>query len=69
MSEVDAKVKANYESKLEATVIDLREQHSLELDQMRDDLENEYTSKVYRRLRMFLFFTHCAILGIKKKII
>jgi len=46
VSEVDAKVKANYESKLEATVIDLREQHSLELDQMRDDLENEYTSKI-----------------------
>ena len=46
VSEVDAQVKANYESKLEATVIDLREQHSLELEQMREDLENEYTAKV-----------------------
>jgi DNA repair exonuclease SbcCD ATPase subunit len=46
VSEVSNTIKANYESKLEATVIDLREQHSLELDQMRDDLENEYTSKI-----------------------
>jgi len=46
VSEVDAQVKANYESKLEATVIDLREQHSMELEQMREDLENEYTSKI-----------------------
>ena len=39
--------KAEYENKLEATINDLREQHEIDMDQYKDDVESAYNEKVF----------------------
>ena len=38
--------KAEYENKLEATINDLREQHEVDMEQYKDDVESAFQSKV-----------------------
>lgn len=39
-------MKGVYENRLEAAIIDLRDQQAADLDQMKDDLEDQYSAKV-----------------------
>ncbi|XP_077976364.1 lamin-B2-like [Styela clava] len=48
VTEIDKKIKVDYESRLEAAIADLRDQQNYEIDQMRDDLEGQYKAKIQR---------------------
>ncbi|XP_076824951.1 prelamin-A/C-like isoform X2 [Clavelina lepadiformis] len=46
VTEIDEQVKGVYENRLEAAIIDLRDQQAADLDQMKDDLEDQYSAKI-----------------------
>nr|CAB3263457.1 nuclear lamin [Phallusia mammillata] len=46
LTEIDARAKGEYESKLEYVMLDLREQQAADLEQMKEDLEMQYCAKI-----------------------
>nr|XP_026692917.1 lamin-L(II)-like isoform X2 [Ciona intestinalis] len=46
VTEIDEKVKGVYESQFEVALIELRDQQNADLEQMKEDLEGQYSSKI-----------------------
>lgn len=46
MTEINDKVKGDYEHKLEAAIIDLRDQQQSDLEALKEELEGQYNAKV-----------------------
>ena len=46
VTEISQQTKGDYESKLEAAIIDLREQQNADIEVMREELEAQYSVKV-----------------------
>lgn len=54
VTEIDERVKMDYDSKMEASLADLREQQACDIEQLKDDLEGQYKLKVRYKLVLLL---------------
>jgi len=55
VTEISKQTKGDYESKLEAAIIDLRDQQNADLEALREELEAQYSVKVGFIHRSFVY--------------